>query len=170
MSPARNFSVDSLYHNTASLSCPTNGATHSDANSAQSRQQVDSLYDIPKSLNVAANIPAPSQCAGSVTQTVHKYVNASAGIVTRVNGQGALPAHSDSPSPDGDIELVRQPVDDNHYDLGPGSQAESRPGRPPKPRVLSDNTNLDGRGVNDLFSNINIGTLLPDVHVYLEVQ
>lgn len=100
-------------------------------------------------------IPAPSQCAGGIAQ-VHKYVNASAGIVTRAGATTAasrLTEQNDSPSPEGgEVDLVRQPVNDNHYDLSPGIRVETKPTRPPKPRVLSDTTTLNG-GCNYIFNH-----------------
>ena len=140
-SPASRISVDSLYHNTATL-LSSNGANTNGLTKAQNRQDIDSLYDIPKTLNVSAAIPAPPQCSGGLGQTVHKYVNASAGIVSK--------------SADGvdEIELNRQVVDDNHYGLSPCSQVEERPHRPPKPRILSDTIIRDGGYLHSIVLSV----------------
>ncbi|XP_067943932.1 GRB2-associated-binding protein 1-like isoform X3 [Watersipora subatra] len=137
VSPAPNLVSDSLYHNTAALLSYTNGAT----NSKQSRKEVESLYDIPKSLNITASIPPP-QCSGGV---VHKYVNASPGIVSKVKTEQTPSVLSESPSPvSEEVELERHPVMDNHYDACPVDQMDDKPTRPPKPRMLSDPTTLEG--------------------------
>ncbi|KAF6017003.1 hypothetical protein EB796_024682 [Bugula neritina] len=43
----------------------------------------------------------------------------------------------------GNTRPVRQPVDENHYDLSPTTRVTDRPDRPYKPRNLSDQTTLD---------------------------
>lgn len=173
-SPSRNISVDSIYHNTAVLSPPPSGGSlnnqplYSNGDTANSqsgsRKDMDSVYDVPKSLNVSLPIAPPSSCSRNTTTTIHKYVNATAGIITHpvrdnqnndinrdgdlskekhlyTNGEGSSSAFWSQGTA---LELSRQPVNENHYDIAPGMTEEMKPNRPPKPRNLSDPTALEG--------------------------
>ena len=97
------------------------------------------MYDVPKSLlNISQPIAAP--VITETNTTVHKYVNAAAGIITR-----PLPARDNQNN-----EIMTSgstaSLIEGRYDLGPGrpSEEDNKPHRPPKPRNLSDTNTLDG--------------------------
>lgn len=161
VSPARNISPDALYHNTASFSsASTNGANHlsNGVSLAQTRKEIDSIYDIPKSNTIPIDTPIPTQCAGVGAQTIHKYVNASPGIVSK-SRDNSNPMTLQQSSDQQVQSLLGQPIGlqqslshldssvgvvDNHYDPSPRRRPDDIPVRPPKPRILSDPTALDG--------------------------
>ena len=123
----------------------SNGASSVDSqpiysnSQSASRSEIESMYDVPKSLlNISQPIAAP--VITETNTTVHKYVNAAAGIITR-----PLPARDNQNN-----EIMTSgstaSLIEGQYDLGPGrpSEEDNKPHRPPKPRNLSDTNTLDG--------------------------
>lgn len=134
-----------LMTNTGVIITPplTNGVVdsqplYSNSESA-SRREIESMYDVPKSLNISQPIAAPAACSANGV-TVHKYVNAAAAAVMT---RPARDNQNNEILPTGDSLGSTL---DNEYDIRSQDMESGydKPHRPPKPRNLSDTITLEG--------------------------
>lgn len=139
----KKYSIDQDYHNTP----PT--ASELSVNRTDSLSHLDSLYDVPRSAKLAPP-PPPPPCSSSSVK-VHKYVNAASKVVSTepVESTGeSLVDLDDTADTRSEMDVFMAMADD-----------AIAPGRPYKPRNLSDPTTLDGNKSHSCILHVFVHVL-----------